>query len=409
MPVAPAEPALAGHLHDPEVVEEELAVAGQGRPVVLQQTADAVLQIGGARLGEQVRRPARASGGSATKRRVPLTTSVSPRRRTCGAPVEGPPEPVVAAERVEVRLREPHLEVRHGGEPSYGRAVVAPRAQQHGAPLRRGVAVLPARDSHARQQPLDVPLPGTRVRLVEVPDVEHEPPRRGLVEAEVADVRVAVELDHDPCRRRPGEIVGHHRGGALEEGEGRRGHPRHAQRDQAGTRSTFCRSSRTAGAGRRLDTSRSAWQDKGHDVRAARPSSGLVGRVVRRSCAGVVAGATPSLVAVIPRGNTHRPWTASPLAGDHAVSRCGDGAGGPDHGRVVRPAPASSANISTIGAALLMRVLRSACRAVAARNRKFICPAIVDGARKIATIGHEFPHRSSGGSRGLSNLMRGGG
>ena len=50
-------------------------------------------------------------------------------------------------------------------------------------------------DREARHQALDVPLPRPGQRLVEVVDVEHQPPIRGGEAAEVRQVGIAAELD----------------------------------------------------------------------------------------------------------------------------------------------------------------------------------------------------------------------
>ena len=229
--MAPAGPGVSRHLEDAEVVEEELSVAGDGGRVVLQQAADAAREIDGAVLQGQP--PGRHQVGRV---RDEPARSVhhfgEPAAPHVSVPVEGHPEPSVPPQLAHVGLREPDLEVRHGGEAADRLAVGAGAAEQDGAALRRRETVLPPRHRQARQQPLDVPLPRAGVRLVEVTDVEHEPSRRRLVEAEVAEVGIAVQLDHDPGRGRAGEVVGHHRGGTLEEREGRGRHPRRAQRDQ---------------------------------------------------------------------------------------------------------------------------------------------------------------------------------
>ena len=59
-----------------------------------------------------------------------------------------------------------------------------------------GEAVVARGDQHAGRQPLDVPLPGARQRLVEVVDVEHQPPLGRGEHAEVRQVRVAAALNH---------------------------------------------------------------------------------------------------------------------------------------------------------------------------------------------------------------------
>ncbi len=93
-------------------------------------------------------------------------------------------------------------------------------------------AVLPGRDHEAGDEPLEVPLPRARVRLVEVVEVEDEAPLRARVHPEVREVRVAAGLHALPHRRRGREVARHRGRRAPEEGERRRRHPAHAHRDE---------------------------------------------------------------------------------------------------------------------------------------------------------------------------------
>ncbi len=77
-------------------------------------------------------------------------------------------------DRLDLQVRVPDLEVLHPGEVAHRRAVLASRVEHDLLLVLGGESVVPCRDQHARAQPLDVPLPWSRNRLVEVVDVEHE-------------------------------------------------------------------------------------------------------------------------------------------------------------------------------------------------------------------------------------------
>src|SRR5687768_18142765 len=93
-------------------------------------------------------------------------------------------------------------------------------------------SLLASEDDRAGGEPLDLPLPGPDVGLVEIVEVENERSLGGSVAAEVGDMGVAAELDMNPGRRRLGQVVRHDDGRAAQEGERRGGHPAVAQRDE---------------------------------------------------------------------------------------------------------------------------------------------------------------------------------
>jgi hypothetical protein len=68
--------------------------------------------------------------------------------------------------------------------------------------------------------------------LVEVVDVEDQPPVRGRKDAEVREVGVAAELDVEARARGHTEVRRHDSSRAAIEGEGRDEHPPVADRDQ---------------------------------------------------------------------------------------------------------------------------------------------------------------------------------
>lgn len=84
------------------------------------------------------------------------------------------------------------------------------------------------------RQPQDVPLERPGQRLVIVVAVEDQPPVRRAEHAEVAQVRVAAQLNHEPAGRHRPEVGGHDDGRPPVEREGRGGRPGVPQRQQDG-------------------------------------------------------------------------------------------------------------------------------------------------------------------------------
>ena len=113
-------------------------------------------------------------------------------------------------------------------------------------------AVVARGDQHARRQPLDVPLPRPGQRLVEVVDVEHQPPLGRGEHAEVRQVRVPAALDGQPRSRRRREVAGHDQRRAAIERERRDEHAAVADRHQLGDtrRPPAARAARPGRAGR---------------------------------------------------------------------------------------------------------------------------------------------------------------
>ena len=91
----------------------------------------------------------------------------------------------------------PDLEIAHPGELRHPRAVGGDRLEDDALLLRDREAAAARADQHAHREPLDVPLPRARQRLVEVVDVEDEPSLGRGVEAEVREVGVAAALDDE--------------------------------------------------------------------------------------------------------------------------------------------------------------------------------------------------------------------
>ena len=117
----------------------------------------------------------------------------------------------------------PDLEETHRGVVRHLGAIAAHGQTRGGVGLAIRKAVVPRSDGEAGRQPLDVPFERRRKRLVEVVDVEDQPPVGGSVHAEIQQVGVTAGLHPDISRRRMREIPGHRRRSAAEVGE-RRGH-----------------------------------------------------------------------------------------------------------------------------------------------------------------------------------------
>ena len=117
----------------------------------------------------------------------------------------------------DVQVGVPDVEVLHSGELGH-RGAVAPDGVEHDPVLVFGaIAVVAGGDQHAHSKALDVPLPRTGQRLVEIVDVEHQPPLGRREHAEVRQVRVSAALHRQPRPRRRGKVVGHdHRRAAIE-------------------------------------------------------------------------------------------------------------------------------------------------------------------------------------------------
>jgi len=92
--------------------------------------------------------------------------------------------------------------------------------------------MLASGDLEARGEPLHIPFPRTRRRLVEVVDVEDEMSLGGCEEAEVPHVRVAAALHREPARRCRREVGCHGKRGAAVIGRWGDEHALVAQRNE---------------------------------------------------------------------------------------------------------------------------------------------------------------------------------
>ena len=101
-------------------------------------------------------------------------------------------------------------------------------------PIGRREPAITSGDLEARGEPLDIPLPRTGKRLVEVVDVEHHLALGGAEQTEVRQVSVAAELHRDPRPRGGRQIGRHDQRGAPVERERRHQHPPVPDRDKFG-------------------------------------------------------------------------------------------------------------------------------------------------------------------------------
>ncbi len=108
----------------------------------------------------------------------------------------------------------------------------AAQATAASRPFAVGEPVRPGGEHEGSDEPLHVPLPGRRQRLVEVVDVEDEPAFGRGKAAEIHQVAITARLDANTGRRRMGQIGRHDRRGAAIEGERRSQHAAIAKRHQ---------------------------------------------------------------------------------------------------------------------------------------------------------------------------------
>jgi hypothetical protein len=130
-----------------------------------------------------------------------------------------------------ISRREYH-EVAHRGKLAHGLPVLRGGLQHDRLLVLDRIAVVARRDQHAPREPLHVPLPRTRQRLVEVVDVEHEPPLGRREHTEVRQVGLAAALDVQARPRRRSEIARHDPCRTSVERERRDEHPPVADRNE---------------------------------------------------------------------------------------------------------------------------------------------------------------------------------
>ncbi len=175
------------------------------------------------------------SGGFSMKCRWPSTRRVSFSTRATMVPRPGAGQ--VALDERAIASREvgehvldadagmPEVEDAELGEAAQSLPIAAHHEGDQVPPDGWIVDPEPSDEVDTGSEPLEVPFPGAGQGLVEVVDVEHVPPFRGLELAEVGDVRIAARLDPETGHRRGRKIGGHDRGSTTKEGERRDRHP----------------------------------------------------------------------------------------------------------------------------------------------------------------------------------------
>ena len=135
---------------------------------------------------------------------------------------------------VHVDARVPDVQCTHVGilrDP----LAIRTRASQRGIALvGGGESVRPRSEREARREPLDIPLPRARQRLVEIVDVEDLAPFRRREAAEVHQVAIAARLHANARVRRGRKVGGHVERRTSVEREGRHRHAPVADRNQLG-------------------------------------------------------------------------------------------------------------------------------------------------------------------------------
>jgi hypothetical protein len=134
----------------------------------------------------------------------------------------------------DVDARIPHIEDRHLAELRHALAIRSRAGQRGVSGVGFTEAVVTTGKDEARGQALDVPLPRSGERLIEIVDVEDDPPfRRGKI-AEVHQMAVAARLHAQPGCRRGREIRRHVERRPAIESERRVQHAAVANRNQLG-------------------------------------------------------------------------------------------------------------------------------------------------------------------------------
>jgi hypothetical protein len=118
----------------------------------------------------------------------------------------------------------PDLHCAHPGEAGHRLPIGGHRPQRGRLGVGLGEAVVASGDGEAGRQPLDVVLERPRQGLVEVVEVEQQPPLGRGEDPEVGEVGVAAQLDGEAGRGRAGQVGGHDLGRAPVEGERRDQH-----------------------------------------------------------------------------------------------------------------------------------------------------------------------------------------
>jgi hypothetical protein len=259
---------LVGHVDDLEAIEQAALVLAQGRPVGLELLADHPVEVvgGGAGQGGQVARRdhdrrladdpvppvdqlaelgQRLQAVAGVRLLAPLrgllrllgsllrlfpccSRPLRRRLRQAGDAAAGGRHHLVLVQMGVPDVHRPHLR-----EAGHRLPVGGDRSERRLVCVRLREPVVAGGDGEAGRHPLDVVLERPRQGLVEVVQVEQQPPLGRGERAEVRQVRVPAQLGLQPGYRRDGEVGGHDRGRAPVEGERRDHHPAMPHRHQA--------------------------------------------------------------------------------------------------------------------------------------------------------------------------------
>ena len=138
-------------------------------------------------------------------------------------------------------------------------------------PIGRSETSIASSDLETGREPLEIPLPRTGKRLIEVVDVEHHLAFGSAEHTEIRQVSVTAELHGDPRPWRGRQVGRHDQRGAPVERERRDQHPPIPDWDKLATRLSACSSSNAIGSGRSAGRCHRPWVDLGVSLRAAFP------------------------------------------------------------------------------------------------------------------------------------------
>ena len=131
-----------------------------------------------------------------------------------------------------VHVGVPDVQGAHLGELGHRLAVGGNRGHRDRLGVRLPEPIVLRGDHEARGHPLDVVLERARQRLVEVVQIEQQPPFGRSERTEVRQVGVPAQLDGQSRPRGVLQVDGHDLGGTAVEGEWRDHHPTMAHRDE---------------------------------------------------------------------------------------------------------------------------------------------------------------------------------
>ena len=236
---------LAGHLDHRELLEQVPPVRLQGAPVLAQDAAQLLVQRAGLHVGKHLfggddhrgvadDPPPPVDQGGELIQRLRAVAGVGLGQQRLGGlepfgldlgPVGLDLGPELAQGGLDVQVCVPDVQEGLLREGSHRRAVALGRREGDLAPGFGGEAVVPPGHGQARGQPLDIPLERAGQRLVEVVEIEDQPPFRRGERAEIGQVRVPAQLHPQPRRGSCGQIRRHRQRCSPVERERRHQHP----------------------------------------------------------------------------------------------------------------------------------------------------------------------------------------